>query len=186
MGLTLQNDYPLAPPIGYNGQLIGAIRDCEIRTAKNVEVSASIGFGRAVVFKRVSPASDFDVLLPAAQTDLVAGIVVRQDQYGRVFSTTDLAGAALSIGELDSVGLRPGTLFTILRRGKILVVCEDGCAVGDRLFVRAVAAGDPEFLGGLNNAADATDMIDCTTQGQWLSSTGPGGLAELWVDFINK
>ncbi len=186
MSMTLQSDYPTAPPRGYSGQLIGAIEDADIVPAINREASASIAFGRAVVFKTSSPTTDLDVLLPATENDLVAGIVIHFDQYPRAFTTTDNAGASVTVGELDGTGLRPGTMMAILRRGKILVTVEDGCLVGDRLWVRAVAGGDPEFLGGLNNADDSTDMIDCTKQGQFLSSASAGGLAELWVDFTNK
>lgn len=186
MSMSLQTDYPTAPSIGYNGQLVGAIDDHDIVTFKNVEASASIGFGRAVVFKLSSPASDLDVLLPAVETDTVAGIVIHFDQYARAFTTTDISGASVTVGELDGTGLRPNTLMACLRKGKILVVVEDGCAVGDRLWVRAVAAGDPEFLGGLNSADDSTDMIDCTKQGVFLTSAAAGGLAVLDVDFTNK
>jgi hypothetical protein len=186
MSMSLQIDYPTTYPRGYSGQLVGAIEDCDIIPVINREASASIAFGRAVVFKTSSPTTDLDALLPATQNDIVAGIVIHFHQYPRVFTTTDINGATVTVGQLDGTGLIPGTMMAVLRRGKILVTVEDGCAVGDRLFVRAVAAGDPEFLGGLNNAADSTDMIDCTKQGVFMSSTTAGGLAELWVDFVNK
>lgn len=187
MGNTIfQNTYPVDPPIGFNGQIVGPIEQCDIFTLKNVEVSASIAFGRAVVFKTASPASNLDALLPAAQADLVAGIVFHQHGYMPAFQTTDIDGNVVVNGEMDAVGLVPGTLMGVLRKGKILVVCEDGCAVGDRLFVRAISGAPPEFLGGLNNAADASDMIDCTKQAQWLTSATAGGLAILSVDFLNK
>lgn len=186
MSMSLQTTYPTVTVAGYSGQLIGAIEDADIIPVINREASTSIAFGRAVVWKLSSPTTDLDVLLPAAETDTVAGIVIRFDQYPRAFTTTDNAGASVTVGELDGTGLRPGTMMAILRRGKILVTVEDAVLVADRLWVRAVAGGDPEFLGGLLNADDSTDTIDCTKQGQFLSSASAGGLAELWVDFTNK
>lgn len=186
MSMTLQNDYSVNPPISYNGVLVGKADDHDIVTFKNVEASASIAFGRAVVFKLSSPATDLDVLLPAVETDTVAGIVIKLDQYSRAFTTTDKDGASVTVGELDGTGLRPGTLMACLRRGKIHVIVEDTVAVGDRLWVRAVAGGDPEFLGGLLNADDSTDTIDCTKQGVFLTSASAGGIAVLDVDFTVK
>ncbi len=186
MSMALQTDYPTVTPSGYSGQLVGATEDHDIIPAKNAEATASIGFGRAVVWKLSSPATDLDVLLPAAETDIVAGIVIRIDQYGRAFTTTDNAGASVTIGELDGTGLRPGTIMAILRRGTILVTVEDAVLVGDRLWVRNQSDGDPEFLGGILNADDSTDTIDCTKQGQFLTSAAAGGLAQLYVDFNNK
>jgi len=186
MSMILQNDYPAANPVGYSGQLVGATTQHDIITARNAEVSASIAFGRAVVWKLSSPTTDYDVLLPAAETDTVAGIVIHLLNYSRTFSSTDYAGVSQTYGDLDGTGLRPGVLMAILRRGTILVTVEDAVLVGDRLWVRAVAGADPEFLGGLLNADDSTDTIDCTKQGQFLTSAAAGGLAQLYVDFNNK
>lgn len=185
MSMSLQTDYPTVTPSGYSGQLIGATEDHAIMSAKNAEVSASIGFGRGVAWKISSPATDLDVLFPAAQTDLVAGINIYLNEYARAFTTTDITGASVTVGDLDGTGLRPGVVMAILRRGWILVTCDSGCAVGDRLFVRSTAAAGGA-VGGLGNAADSTNMIDCTKQGQWLSSAAAGALAKLSVDFVNK
>lgn len=185
MSMSLQTTYPSAPPAGFSGQLIGAIEDQDIIPAINREVSASIGFGRGVVFKTSSPTTDQDVLFPATQNDLVAGLVIHFDQYPRAFTSTDINGSSITIGQLDGTGLIPGTQMAILRRGKIFVTCDSGCAVGDRLFVRSTSAAGGT-LGGLGNASDSTNMIDCTKQGVWMSLAAAGGLAELWVDFVNK
>lgn len=185
MAMTLQSTYPTAPVAGYSGQLVGATEDHTIIPAINQEASASIPFGRGVVWKLSSPTTDLDVLLPAANTDKVAGIVIRIDQYARAFTTTDSTGASVTVGQLDGTGLVPGTLMAILRKGLILVTVEDAVLVGDRLFVRNTAGGDPEFLGGILNAADSTKTIDCSKQGQFLSSAAAGGLALLEVDFVN-
>lgn len=139
----------------------------------NNESSASIPFGRAVKFGAVSGA-DKSAKFPTAETSVIAGIVMHSHAYSNSPN-----------GDLDSTGLKPGAVMNVLRKGRIWVIVEDGCSVGDRLWVRAVAAGDPEFLGGINNADDSTDMVDCTNQGVFLSACSAGGLAVLEVDFTN-
>lgn len=138
---------------------------------RSIEASAEIAFGRAVKFGGTS--DDDGALLPTAETSKIAGIVLHR--HGYTVGTT---------GELGTTGLKPGAILEILRRGEIWVVCEDGCAPGDKLWVRGVAAGDPEFLGGLNSADDSTDMVDCTAIGEWRTTAAAGGLAKLRINFI--
>ena len=85
-----------------------------------------------------------------------------------------------------TTGVKVGGMLNVLRKGRIWVVSEDGNNIGDRVWVRAVAAGDPEFLGGIVNADDGTDTVDCTNQGVFLTSASAGGLAIVEVDFTNK
>lgn len=181
MSMSVQTTFSSAPATAINGQPVG--QDNDYITMKNVEASASIAFGRAVCFKLAAPASDLDALLPALETDTVAGIVVHTDTYARSWTSSD----GTTFGDLDSTGLRPGAMMKIMRRGRIRVIVEDTVAVGDRLWVRCEAAeGDPEFVGGLNNADDGTEMIDCTKQGVWMTSATAGGFAELEFDFTIK
>ncbi len=177
MAMTVQSTFSNAPAIGYAGTLDSNLAH-DVITMKNAEASSSIAFGRAVKFKD-TVTSDKDAVLPAAETDKILGIVLRADTYG--VKWTDLDGN--SYGQLDSTGVMPGGFLNVLRRGRVLVVCEDAVEAGDKLWVRAVAGGDPEFLGGLNNADDSTDMIDCTANGTWMTSASAGGLAWLDVNF---
>lgn len=186
MSMVLQSNYDINPPLGYEGELACPIEQCDLITVRNAEASASIPFGRAVVWKTSSPTSDLDVILPAAETDLVAGIVVHLKSFQPTFPIRNPDGTYTTIGELSSTGLVPGTYFLVLRRGKIRVKSEDGNAVADRVWVRAVAAGDPEFLGGIVNADDSTDTIDCTKQGQFLTSGVAGRLVTIDVNFTAK
>ena len=179
--MSVQTTFSAAPAIGYEGMLDAGAHD--IMTFKNAESTAAIAFGRAVVFKG-SPTTDKDAVLPALETNKVAGIVVHSHAYSRVW--TDASGT--KYGELDTDGLRPGTLLNVLRKGRVLVRCEDGCVPGDRLWVRCTV-GSPstvEYLGSLNNADEGTEMIDCTTQGVWLTTASAEGLAWLDVDFTNE
>lgn len=177
MAMTVQSTFSDNPAIGFAGTLDSNLAH-DVVTMKNAEASASIAFGRAVKFKD-TVTTDKDAVLPAAETDTVLGIVIRSETYDPAW--TDMDGTVH--GLLDSTGVKPGGWLNVLRRGRILVVCEDGCEAGDKLWVRAVAAGDPEFLGGLNSADDGTDMIDCTSKGMWLTSASAGGLAWLDVNF---
>lgn len=178
MSLTLQNTYNEAPAIGIEGQLMSEAPR-SVWTLKNVD-NVSIPFGKAVVFDLSAPASDLSAHLPTAESDTVAGIVIHSHAYARAW-TSD----GVTHGDVDATGLRPGTLMNVLRKGTILVKVRTGCAVGDRLWVRAVA-GVGEELGACENADDSTDMIDCTAQGMFLTSAAANGLAWLEVDFTNK
>lgn len=169
--MSVQTTYSDARAKGVQGQLLSDPAQSSIYSRFNAEASAEIAMGRAVKFG----ATDDAVLLPAAETDKIFGIVLHTDRYDNGPN-----------GELGTTGLKPKAMMDVLRRGRVLVVCEDGCAPGDRLWVRAVAGGDPEFLGGLNNADDSTDMVDCTKQGVWMTTATAGGLAELEVDFTNE
>lgn len=180
MSLALQTTYSTAPAIGFEGQLEGSY-PVSLLTVKNAEASASIAFGRGVV-RKGSPTSDLDAILPADENGKMIGIVVHRHDYARAW--VDASGTTQ--GDLDATGLRPGVLMQVLRKGRILVKCEDGCVPGDRLWVRGVGSTPPEYLGGLNSADDSTDMIDATAQGEWLTTAIAGGLAWLEVDFTNK
>lgn len=177
--MAFQTTYLDVQPLGYSGQLAGGFH--VISTFKNAEASASMPFGVAVKFKTSSPVTDLDVLFPTAITDLVAGIVAKSTAYER--SWADEAGVVH--GQLDAVGLIAGQLISLVRKGRVLVTCVSGCKPGDRLFVRALT-GSFTVIGGCENAADASNMIDCTKQGQWMSTAVAGGLAWLEVDFVNK
>ena len=141
----------------------------------NDESSASIAFGRAVKYGATATDNE-GMILPSAETDKIVGITVHSHEYSKGYT-----GA-----QLDATGVVAGAPLSVLRRGRIWVVCEDAVTRGDRLWVRAVGSTPPEYLGGLNNADDSTDMIDCTKQGVWLTSADAGGLAVLEVDFTNE
>jgi hypothetical protein len=165
--MAVQTSYGTTMPAAFSGQLAdNSANEC---IAMYNGAAAEIAFGRAVKFG----AADYEAILPSAETDKIVGIVVHSHAYTKGFT-----GA-----ELGSTGVVENGNLTVLRKGRIWVIAEDAVTRGDRLWVRAVAGGDPEFLGGLLNADDSTDTIDCTNQGVWLTSASAGGLALLEVDF---
>lgn len=175
--MSVQTTFSDAPAAGYEGMLDSNLAH-DIVTMVNAEASASIAFGRGVVFKG-TPTTAKDAVLPSAETDVPVGIVVHSHNYARTWTNAD----GTEYGELDSTGVKPGAAISVLRRGRILVVCEDGCEIGDKLWIRAVGSTPPEHLGGLNSADDGTDMIDATANGTWMSNASAGGLAWLDVNF---
>lgn len=169
--MPVQTSVSDMPSAAFAGLLVGTQHT--IVGMKNAHASDEMVPGRGVVFK--AAAGDQDATLPASETDKFAGVVVHSDVYDRSYTLADGSTA----GELGTAGYKVGAMVNVLRRGQIWAVCEDGCAPGDRLWVRAVAGGAPEYLGGLNNADDGTDMIDATAVGVWLTSASAGGLAIL-------
>lgn len=174
-----QTTYGFQPAIGFAGSLD---RNSPYRTLtmKSVD-TASMPFGSAVCRDLTSPASDFSILQPAAESNLVRGIVLREDTYARTWVDAD----GTTQGQLDGTGLIPGTFMTIVTMGRMLVKCDSGCVPGDGLWVRAVA-GAGEALGALENADDSTDMIDCTKFAQWETTAAADGLAWLSFDFTRS
>jgi hypothetical protein len=119
---------------------------------------------------------DNEAVLPAAETDDIIGIVVHANQY-----TTG------SDGELNDDGLIPGAVMSVLVKGTIWAVARTAVTPASRLWVRAVSSGTGyEVLGGLEDADDSTDTIDCTEHGMFLDTGAQGDLVRLYVDFTRK
>lgn len=176
--MAVQTSYSFDMSAAYAGLLISTV-DGGILPFRNnqadtgVALTDEMAFGRAVAFE--GSTDDKGAKIPSGATDKIAGIVVKSHAYG-----------IAPYGDLGTIGVKPGGTVSVMRKGILWVVVEDGCAPGDRLWVRRTAGGDPEFLGGLNNADDSTDTIDCTSQGVFLTTASAGGLAKLEVDFTAK
>lgn len=136
--------------------------------------SASIPMGAWVVAD-----GSAGVDLPAATSDLPAGVVLHSMNYAPAW--TDVNGTH---GELDSVGLVPGAMLNVMKKGRVWVVSETNWSYGDNVFVRAIAAGAEKF-GATRNAADASDCIDMTGKARYISADGlAGALALIEIDLI--
>lgn len=174
--MAIQTTYTTGPAIGFAGMKADnqPIRPV---TAVNAEASASMPFGAIIAYKTSSPASVDDAILPAAQTAKLMGVVMFANNFERTFTALD----GTTAGELDTVGLRPGTLFDAASSGTFFMTCEDGCNPGDKLFVRS--------SGGTLGAARATDAgsgtcINANNCGKWLSVAAAGGVAVLEFNFL--
>jgi hypothetical protein len=170
--MSVQTTY-VAAADAFEGMLYDGGPQPDIMSFINQETEAGDGtdemaFGHAVKFEGSS--EDQGALHPTAETSVICGIVVHSHAYAD--------------DELGDVGVKPGAVLNILRRGKIWVRVPTGCAPGDRLWVRAVAGGGEE-IGSCENADDSTDTVDCTNQGVFLTTAAADGLALLSVCFDN-
>lgn len=164
--MTVQSTFSTTRTRGIAGQKVGNVAG-SVETMRNDEATAAIAFGVAV--QQASTTDPLSATLLTASTgELIAGILMHSNSY------TDT--------QLDDDGVLPDALLNVVRQGRLLVLCEDGCSVGDPLHVRAVATG-AELAGALLAAADGTDTIDCSAKGEWRTSAAAGELAELEFDF---
>lgn len=167
--MPMQTDYSDAPAPAVEGQLACRYKDAEIDSGYNADAVA-INWGRGVEW--ASGTDGKAVKLPNAETDKIKGITVRTHSI-----------APDPRGELDDTdGVKVGGQINVLRKGTLWVKVPTGCAPGDRLWIRAVAAGD-EYVGACENADDGTDTIDCTEKGEFQTFAAPNGLAKLRVNF---
>lgn len=166
--MTAQSDYSETMAIGIAGQVDPGSFP-KFRPMRNDEAVEAIEFGVAVKWDDAANDASSAALLTAT-SEIVPGIVAYSDAYDDT--------------QVDTVGVLPTNKLNVLRKGRILVLCEDGCQPGDRLFIRAVATGG-ELQGALRTAADSTDCIDSQGQGVWDSIATAGNLAWLIVDFTN-
>jgi len=176
--MSIQTSFSDFPAVAFAGLLADG-DDHRIYPMVNRD-SASMPWGAAVAFKPSAATSDQDATLPANSSDIVAGILVMSQAYDRTYS---LAGGGTG-GELDSTGLVAGAMLNILREGVVWATCEDGCTAGSsRLWVRYDVGHK-----GVCRASDAggSSSIDCTKQGQWLTTATAGNLAKLAVNFLAK
>lgn len=182
--MTLQATYPKVPLIGLAGQVeaIDQAGAYITQPMKNAEASASIPFGVAVAYKTASPTSDLDAVLPAAGTAKLCGIVMWSADYARAWTASD----GTVYGDLDSVGLRVGTILSVLRAGKILCVTQQAVKPGDPVFVCFSANTVFTAKGQLGNADESTNTINCTNQASWQTTAAIGGLSWVDADFRNK
>lgn len=175
-----QTAYNDAMAVGFAGQLLAEFGD-GIVSMMNSEASLEMAFGMAVKFGGVA-GNNQSAKIPTAETDKICGIVLHTHAYG----DADLGQGANGGAATVRPGVKPGKMINVLRKGRVRVIVEDAVSPGDRLWVRAVSAGDGvEFLGGALPADDGTDTVDCTNQGVFLTAAGAGELAVLEVDFTN-
>jgi hypothetical protein len=162
--MGVQSAYTQDPAIAIEG----ALKDSgphDVITMRNND-TAEIAFGHAVVFE--GSTNDQGALSPDDILEVLAGILVHSNAYSQ--------------SELGSTGVVQGAMLNVLRKGRISVVCADGCSPGDRLHVRALTGTEGELL----SAADGINTIDATSMGVWLTTATAGNLATLEVDFTNK
>jgi hypothetical protein len=166
--MAVQTTYSINPGTGYPGLIV----------RQDLVISKRIGSSEVLFGSAVCPhATDEDkVILPAANTDKVAGLVARSH-----FHAPDIEVNAAG------TGLKEGALANILVKGAMLVTAEDAVAWQARGYVRCTAGGDAaEKVGGIVGAAEGSETIDTSSQIQHQASSVAGGLVLVEVDFTRK
>lgn len=164
----VQDTYPLVPGLAFPGMLYDA-GVVDVVTGVNVHATLGIRFGYAVA--QAATGSDKACEPVEAILDIIRGILIRSIAY-----------APSELNSDDEV--LPKATLNILRKGRIWVICENGCTRGQRGHVRAIVAG-AEVRGALRSAADGTDTKDCSGQIEFVTSASAGALAVAEVDFTN-
>lgn len=168
MATFVQSTYNFAPGTAYAGLVVRADL---VEARENAEASAEIPFGYAV---KQHASNVNGAVLPTVETDVVLGIVCRDHVYSK-----DI--------ELGSVGLKPGTIMSVLRKGAIWVLAEDATTFGGRGWVRCTTGGTAEELvGGITSADEGTETIDCTGQIQFQAAVAAQALVLVEVDFTRE
>lgn len=176
--MAVQTSVLVSPNAAFAGMLADAV-DLDIITVINKD-TVSMPFGICVAADPTDGAKM--VKLPATSGDTLWGIVVHKHDYARTFTLPDGTVA----GNLDGVGLVPGTTISMLRRGHIWVQVLQTVAVGDRAFVSYAVGAPFTAKGQFGNATVASTTIDATRIGVYLTPAAAGQFAVIDVDFTNR
>jgi hypothetical protein len=169
--MGVQTSYTAEQSAAYEGQLADD-GPSDVLSRLQGEASAGIGFG-LVVCQHLTV--DGKAILPADANSRPLGITVRSQAYevGREYIAA-------------SNGVQVGAMLNVLRKGRIWVAVEEAVTSGDPFFARHLTAG-AERKGAIRKSADASDCLDLTAKGRFLTTQATiGGLAILEVDFTNS
>jgi hypothetical protein len=166
-----QTTYSNTPARGFAGQVLRA--DIVVGKIQG-EATAVIPFGYGVC----PHASDSSkVILPAAETDRVIGILARSHEYMDGISYNP---------DVTPGGVMPGANLNIVRKGRMLVLAEDATTAYGRGWVRCTAGVAPEYVGGIVSADEGTETIDCTNYIEFQEAVAAQALVEIEFDFTRE
>lgn len=154
-------------PIGVAGQLADLHTEefGDVMSATSQEASAEIPFG---VMVQPGTSDDGVKLLSGAGGTKMGGVVVFSNSYDAPV-------------QLGSTGLKPGVTFDRLRKGRIIVLCEEAVVANtSAVHVRHTTA-TTEQVGAFRATASAGKTFTLTGA-KWLTSAGAGEPAVLEVD----
>lgn len=167
-----QTSVSVSPDIGVPGQIpdLAGVDDAMTLSATSREASASIPFG--VMVKKGT--GDEDALLMTSAADVLLGVTA----FAHDFAIPT---------ELDpATGLRPGSTFSRVFWGPVLVRVEDAVTPASEVHVRISANGLNTQAGSFRGTADAGHTIDATPFARYLSSAGAAGVAILFLSLPNS
>lgn len=162
----MQTSYSDTMTRGFPGMLADAADNTVESKYSAYNNGTEIAFGAGVIRAANSPTDA--AVLPSANTDEIQGICLHSHAYIR---DTTVAG-------LGTTGVKGGTTFNMLRKGRVLVLLDEAVSEGQRAYWH------------LTNkkwriSADGANTVDCTKQAVFRENGSEGGVAVLEVDFTN-
>jgi hypothetical protein len=165
---TITDNYPIRPLATFPGSVL---REDISEAATNVESSAEIAYGKAVIADTVNLVDG--VKLPTANNQVIRGLAMRRQWIG-------------SPEEYGTTGVKPAATFMVLRKGRIMLPLEVAVTARNaRGFVQAIA-NSPRTVAAVQPSADSTNTIDTTVNISIEGVGGVGDMVEVEVDFTRE
>lgn len=166
-----QSDFNIYRTKGFDGQ----VSTIDVADIVSGSMDSDVGFARAVVHG--SSERSFDVVTGSTTAADIRGITVRT-----------LASESASVPSVPadySFGYGEGDHASVLRSGRMYLLCEDGATSGNSAFVVINDAGGFE-LGQILGAEDGTEGANTVelTQVKWLYDVAAGEYGEVQLDGI--
>lgn len=157
-------------PIGIPGQLadLHTTEFGDTVSVTNTEASAEIAFGLMV--KNGTTQDSALLVAAAADADDLVGIAVHANNFAYP-------------EQIGDTGLKPGTTFAALRKGRIFVIAVDAVTPDDEVHMRHSGTG---VKGSFQKTAVAGETLDLTGFAKWNTSAGVGEVAILEIDMTNS
>lgn len=153
---------------GYDGQ----VSTIDVADIISGSMDSAVSFARAVIHG--ASERSFDV---------VSGTTVAADIRGVTVRTMAAESTSVPAVPADyTFGYGEGEHASVLRRGRMYVLCEDGATAGATAHVVINTAGGSE-LGQILGAAQSTNTIEMN-QIKWLYDVAAGEVGEIQLDGI--
>ncbi len=173
-----QTSHPRKMSVARPGQLSDSSELKDAMSAVSAEDDGNdfpqLAFGTMVALDDPADDEGMAVVNLASAGDTPAGIVLLSHAYAQD-------------EELNDLGLTPGTMASILQRGRVWVYLEEAVDAGDPVRYRAVADPDANEVAGAFRTSDpsGTDTVLITAGARYVTGGAQGGVAELEIDMLN-
>lgn len=161
-------NYDLNHSAAFAGMKVDMMND-DARSFVSGESSDEIPFGVMIA----QGTADDQGELPDGSGDELVGVLLHSHAYAR---TT----------ELGTTGLKPKASMSVLNKGRVWVICENGCVPGDEVHVRYATGAGGTQLGAFRSATVSSETIDVSEKCRWLTTATSGNLAVLEIDMSNR
>jgi hypothetical protein len=141
-----QTSYPTSMTKAFAGQIADLTDVRHVDSLLNGEASANLPFGVAVA----KGASDSECLLPAASTDKILGITVR-----------DLSRNSASLSGNGAIA--PDDMASVMSAGSVYALPEQAVVKGDKVFVRYTDGGGSLTVGRLRKDGGGNAQVSTLT-----------------------